>query len=235
VNRTKIEWCDFTWNPVIGCTGGCPYCYARRMAHRFHLGSPDFRPAWVEENFQRQFPKKPSRIFVNSMSDVSEWKAGWVGAAFYRMWDHPEHLFLFLTKHPDGCLPRVYSTQNVWLGMTVTRSSEMAVVRDAIKDGRVSFLSIEPILEDVQIGQLGEAFGLQWVIVGAETGNRKGKVVPALSWLFDIKKWANDRGIRLFFKDSLRDQWGEDDFPREVPLAEPAHAALPPAVREEGE
>lgn len=35
MNRSKIEWCDMTWNPVTGCYHGCEYCYARRIAHRF--------------------------------------------------------------------------------------------------------------------------------------------------------------------------------------------------------
>jgi protein gp37 len=82
VNKTKIEWCDFTWNPVVGCTGACPYCYARKMAHRFHR---DFTPHWVERNFNRAMPKKPSRIFVNSMSDVADWEPTWVQLVNGRM------------------------------------------------------------------------------------------------------------------------------------------------------
>lgn len=35
MNKTKIEWCDATWNPVTGCYHGCPYCYAARMTIRF--------------------------------------------------------------------------------------------------------------------------------------------------------------------------------------------------------
>lgn len=35
MNKTKIEWCDSTWNPVTGCRHGCEYCYARRIAERF--------------------------------------------------------------------------------------------------------------------------------------------------------------------------------------------------------
>ena len=35
MNKTKIEWCDSTWNPVTGCYHGCPYCYARNMINRF--------------------------------------------------------------------------------------------------------------------------------------------------------------------------------------------------------
>lgn len=33
--KTKIDWCDSTWNPVTGCLHGCKYCYARRIAERF--------------------------------------------------------------------------------------------------------------------------------------------------------------------------------------------------------
>lgn len=35
MNKTKIEWCDSTWNPVTGCCHNCEYCYARRIACRF--------------------------------------------------------------------------------------------------------------------------------------------------------------------------------------------------------
>lgn len=39
MNKTKIEWADYTWNPVTGCLHGCEYCYARRMAKRFSRGT----------------------------------------------------------------------------------------------------------------------------------------------------------------------------------------------------
>ena len=32
--KSKIEWCDSTWNPVVGCYHECQYCYARRIANR---------------------------------------------------------------------------------------------------------------------------------------------------------------------------------------------------------
>lgn len=35
MNKTKIDWCDSTWNPVTGCLHECEYCYARRIAERF--------------------------------------------------------------------------------------------------------------------------------------------------------------------------------------------------------
>lgn len=35
MNRSKIEWCDHTWNPITGCRHNCPYCYANTMSRRF--------------------------------------------------------------------------------------------------------------------------------------------------------------------------------------------------------
>lgn len=34
-DKTKIDWCDASWNPVTGCRHGCKYCYARNIATRF--------------------------------------------------------------------------------------------------------------------------------------------------------------------------------------------------------
>lgn len=34
-SKTKIDWCESTWNPVTGCWHGCEYCYARKIAKRF--------------------------------------------------------------------------------------------------------------------------------------------------------------------------------------------------------
>ena len=41
MNKTKIDWATMSWNPVTGCRHGCPYCYARRTAHRFDAGCAD--------------------------------------------------------------------------------------------------------------------------------------------------------------------------------------------------
>ena len=41
LNKTEIEWCTHTWNPVTGCLHGCEYCYARSVARRFTLNPGD--------------------------------------------------------------------------------------------------------------------------------------------------------------------------------------------------
>jgi len=68
VNRTKIEWCDYTWNPVTGCRTGCWYCYADRMATRFHRSfEPTFHPKRLNDPLQ---VLDPAKIFVCSTADL---------------------------------------------------------------------------------------------------------------------------------------------------------------------
>lgn len=52
MNKTKIEWCDNTWNPVTGCRHGCEYCYARRIAERFGGASETHRDETVGTEYQ---------------------------------------------------------------------------------------------------------------------------------------------------------------------------------------
>lgn len=38
-NKTKIDWCEYTWNPIVGCNKkpACEYCYGVAIAKRFDL------------------------------------------------------------------------------------------------------------------------------------------------------------------------------------------------------
>ena len=60
-----------------------------------------------------------------------------------------------------------------------------------------------------------------WVIVGAETGNRKNKVIPKKEWIMEILDECRERGKPIFMKESLREIMGTD-FVQEFPW-EAAH------------
>ena len=82
-------------------------------------------------------------------------------------------------------------------------------------DSKQNFISAEPLLEPVS-----DRFpytNVQWVIVGAETGNRKGRVIPQRSWIEDIAKECDANGIPVFMKDSLIPIVGEAAMRREFP------------------
>ena len=183
MHKTKIDWCEFTWNPVWGCLNSCPYCYARATANRWGIS---FEPHWRERNFNRTMPKEPARIFVNSMSDVMSWRPEWWEKVLARIGENPQHTFLFLTQDPviywhwSKKLPR-----NCWLGATAKTQYEQL-----LKEGQLgmmvpeflTFLSIEPMLEAIDPALIDPRF-VKWVILAAETGNRQGKVVPPVDWM----------------------------------------------------
>ena len=61
---------------------------------------------------------------------------------------------------------------------------------------------MEPLLEPVA---MEEAEGLpQWVILGAETGSRRDKVIPRREWVDQIAAFCAENEIPVFYKGNLR-------------------------------
>ena len=239
----RIGWCDMTFNPVWGCNnrGECKkYCYAKVMAKRFgairfieewhyraehnmdavhfklknSLDLIDFKPTFLYSQIGKKLPKKPQRIFVGSMSEIYYWEKFWVEGVIKKIKLYPQHIFQFLTRYPE-----VYSyyifPKNCWLGVTVTCNEDLKVsfpLLDTIK-----FISIEPILEKIN-SQLFDDLNLNWVIIGAETGNRKGKIIPEMGWICDIIYYCKVNKISIYLKDSLKDIYPDKikEFPKGV-------------------
>ena len=250
-SRTKIDWCDASWNPVTGCLHDCQYCYARRIAERFSTEQkykrpyepvlpvptrrvrtkPEPYPYGFKPTFHRyrldepQRWKKPRTIFVCSMADLfGDWVPDeWIEQVFKACEAAPQHRYLFLTKNPKryrelqlkGKLPKRH-----WYGTSVTRKDD----RDFFAPDYNTFVSIEPILESFS-DEKHAAYRQMvqpWVILGAETGNRKNKIVPKKEWITELVDYYSKFGYTKFFmKDSLRDLMGADfrqEFPWEVKL-----------------
>ena len=56
-----------------------------------------------------------------------------------------------------------------------------------------------------------------WIIVGAETGNRKGKIAPERAWIENIIEAAAITHAAVFMKDSLKPIVGKGNMRRELP------------------
>lgn len=109
---TKIQWTDRVWNPVTGCTKvsqGCKNCYAETIANRKlpHGGFTD-RPFTTVRTHEDRLTqplkwRKPSRVFVNSMSDLFHEAAPFefIDKVFAIMALAPRHTFQILTKRPE--------------------------------------------------------------------------------------------------------------------------------------
>jgi protein gp37 len=185
-DHSGIEWTDATWNPVRGCTKvspGCAHCYAETFAERFrgvkgHPYEQGFDLRLVPEKLAEPLSwKKPRRVFVNSMSDLFQDGVpdDYVAEVWKTMATIRRHTYQVLTKRSErmwALVPRLVSTfgvlPNVWLGVSVENrrfKSRIGALRDT--PAAVHFLSIEPLLEDISTLNLR---GIQWVIVGGESG-----------------------------------------------------------------
>lgn len=262
MNKTSIDWCDFSWNPVTGCRRGCPYCYARAMARRFtgdiriNLADPQITaqdgpegkvytlaapfkngrgktvlfPAGFEPTFHEyrladiQKKKKPATIFVCSMADLfaPSIPDEWIARVFEACEAAPWHNYLFLTKYPERYCAlhneaELPARSNFWYGTTVTKA-DSPFFADAITFN--TFLSIEPISGDLENVTVAVDWA-DWIIVGAETGTRKGKITPKRVWIEKIVNNAAAAGVPVLLKDSaeLRAVWGDEliqQFPEEL-------------------
>lgn len=162
---------------------------------------------------------KPQNIFVCSMADLfGEWVPdSWIQAVFKACEAAPQHRYLFLTKNPEryckladaGKLPEL---DNFWYGSTITKPGECMFAGSIHWN---TFLSIEPLLAPLDVG-IGSFGGAKWIIVGAETGNRAGKVMPERAWVEKIIDAARLTGAAVFLKNSLLEVM-EGEFIQEYP------------------
>lgn len=197
--------------------------------HRYKLDTPHH---W----------KKPRTIFVCSMADLfGEWVPDeWIREVFEACEAAPQHRYIFLTKNPARLCKMASACQleqwnkkhdrphpqtkefagtmplpmhdNWWFGSTLDNANATRF------DGRFlwnTFTNIEPLMEYMNVG-LGSFGGDKWVIIGAETGNRKGKVIPKREWVENILNAARITRMKVFMKESLRDLMGSD-FRQEFP------------------
>lgn len=208
MQRTKIEWCDYTWNPIVGCLKGCKYCYARKIATRFAGGGAfpkGFEPTFHPERLADHFPKRPSKIFVCSMGELfGDWIPDWqIKDVFGTIQHYPKHTFIFLTKQPQNLIKWTPFPDNCWVGVSVTSNAEMTNAYyglSGIHAGK-RFISFEPLLGDIGINDhVNIKEWLDWVIIGAQT---KPYRPPRVEWVKDIVDAADKAGIPVFLKDNL--------------------------------
>lgn len=222
MKKTKIEWTEATWNPTTGCTkvsAGCKHCYAETMSFRLKaMGTPGydngFEFSLMSERLNQPFKiKKPTRFFVNSMSDLfhEEMPFEYLDKVFEVMEQTPRHEYQILTKREDILVNYFKDRKvpkNVWLGVSVENKKSKHRI-DALRniDATIRFLSLEPLLED--LGEL-DLSNIHWAIVGGESGNKARPMEE--SWAVNIKEQCLNQNVAFFFKQW--GTWGADNVKR---------------------
>lgn len=181
MGRTTIEWCDFTFNPWVGCTkisAGCKNCYAESLDNRWKStpegwGTGKPRKRTSEANWRKPYSwdRKAEKdgvrykVFCASLADVfdEEVSDDWRIDLFNMIGECKNLDWLLLTKRPQKAMSFLSSLDesqphddwmdNIWLGVSV-ENQEAANERIPLLlqiPARVRFLSCEPLLGPVTL------------------------------------------------------------------------------------
>lgn len=210
---SRIEWTDYTWNPVTGCSkisAGCSNCYAERMANRLRaMGvqrySDGFEVRLHEDLLSVPLKwRAPRMVFVNSMSDLfhEDVPLTFIERVFRVMNECPQHTFQVLTKRAERLVQissHLWWTHNIWMGVTVENADVVYRIDClAASDARIKFLSCEPLIGPLERVRLSS---IDWVIAGGESG--PGSRPMLVHWATSLRDQCQAAGVPYFFK-----QWG---------------------------
>lgn len=238
--NSGISWCHHTLNWWMGCTkvsAGCKHCYAETLVTtRMRL------PVWGDKaerkatsastrkqvhtwNRKAREAGERHQVFCSSLSDVFEDRPGLApmrAELFAAIVACPDLDFLLLTKRPENMVRLARDAgwsgawpSNVWAGCTV---ENQAMANERIPHllgvpARVRFLSVEPLLEAVDLTAIertqaegfmrpldGRFNTIQWVIVGGESG--PGARPFDLRWASAIQSQCKAAGVAFFMKQT---------------------------------
>lgn len=171
--KTKIEWADWVWNVVDGCTKvseGCRNCYAERIANRFWKDRKFTDVRIHEEKLGEPLRwKKPRRVFVNSMSDLfhKDVPFEFLDCFFAVMGRSQVHTFMVLTKRPARML-EYFQSENLY----------RRILNQAFKlDGK--YISDEHLGEGIS-DPAKYGFPNIWLGVSVETQKTADERIPLL-------------------------------------------------------
>lgn len=213
ITKSHIEWTEATWNPTTGCnkiSPGCKNCYADRLAKRLKaMGLQKYRNGFelTLHPDTLDIPlrlRKPSVIFVNSMSDLfhKDIPVHFIQRVFRTMQAAHWHTFQVLTKRAERLAEvaeHLTWPANVWMGVSVENQKYEYRVRHLQSVAAATkFLSVEPMIGPVEFSSLE---GIDWVIVGGESGPKARPIKP--EWVRSVRDQCLNERVAFFFK-----QWG---------------------------
>lgn len=218
MNKTKIEWTDYTLNPIKGkCKMGCSYCYARKLYDRFKWNpNIKFMPEYMLDVVT---VKKPSKIFLCSTHELfGDWiPDDWIGYILDHIGDYPQHTFQILTKCSLRAM-RFNFPSNVWLGATLNTFEDWGrgyFLRET--SAKLKFFSFEPLLGNFFASSYALPLdSIRWIIIGAQT---QPLVLPEREWVESIIMEADNLSIPVFLKNNLKPLLGENlrqEFPKDL-------------------
>jgi protein gp37 len=241
--KTKIAWSEKVWNPLTGCSKigqGCKNCYAEKMSCRLKaMGRPEYQNAvnedghWtgritlLEDRLDDPIHwKKPSMIFVNSMSDLfhKDVPQSLINRVVLTMSNAPWHKFQVLTKRYDRLFMALFlqdAVPHIWIGFSICNQADadeaFQYLRWVADMGWTTWVSYEPALEKVDWS--GFSF-IDWMVCGGESG--PGCRHFDWNWARNARDFCECYDIPFFMKQGggVKPPRELSDFPEDLRIRE---------------
>ena len=217
MNKTSIEFADFSFNPITGCRNGCSYCWAKKFNDRYFKNNDFLIPKFHEERLNDKIPKlskdrnyiadaiSPDKpvIFTVDMGDIFSEGVNpmWQSSIFLFIKDHSEANFLLLSKRPEKFpLWTNIPKNNTFIGTSLDyahNAQRLFPIKRMTSLGYRTFLNIEPLMSRMDIVDFS---GIDFIIVGALTGH---KYTPDKKWHESIKH------NRIYYKQNYLNYFPE--------------------------
>ena len=213
----SVGW---TWNPIVGCTHECKYCWAKALSDKW---KKPFTPAFRENYLKDKMPNDGSWIFVGSMGDLfcEGMKDEWILKIIGRIAQEPgNNKFLLQTKNPFSFMAFYLELEKIKdkiiLGTTIETTEETSwnkapPTAERYKDlakmkaaGFRTFLSLEPLGEfDLEILK-------QWIVkiepeaieIGLENYTNF-TTKPSDEKIIELVHWIDSNGFNYVLKENL--------------------------------
>lgn len=200
-NRAKY-W-TAQWNPVIGCepcSPACEHCYAAAWAKRF---GQSFEPHLTEQR-----PPRKGVVFCGNMTDLfGDWVSSPASTIKQCIDWRSDAIYLWLTKRIGNMCDALKEVVNLttfqhYFGFTAEYQSwyngRMDFMASHFPAGMNMWISIEPLLGEVNMRFNDYWLRPKWVVVGCESGpNRR----PCkIEWVESIVEQCRAAGVPVFVK-----------------------------------
>lgn len=226
ISWTDNSWNPFIGCTKV--SDGCRSCYAEDMMDKRYgkvkWGDDGTRVRTSAANWKKPYAWNKQaaeqgvkvRVFTASLSDFFEKRAElepWRAEALRVMSECRNLIWLLLTKRPehvnrmlhkatgDGAL-WLATNSHVWIGTSIEnqkwadrRIPELLAIPTPNR-----FLSVEPLLGDIELNYSSGDEGINWLIVGGESGSNARPM--RLEWAQNVMAAGRQAGMAVFFKQT---------------------------------